>query len=788
MKLLEARKIWDNAPHNAFTDLIRFKDRWYCAFREGRTHVSDDGKLRVIRSGDGREWSSVAIMEWDYGDVRDAKLSITANGELMLNGAVRFLKPVEGNKFQSVTWLSADGERWSEPFSCPTGLDTWRWSVTWHKGTAYSFGYSGKDKQGCLYRSKDGKTWEVVKDNVYPDAETYGNETSLVFLEDDTAYCLLRRDKGCRSGMLGVSHPPHTEWKWSDLGTQIGGPKMIPFGKNRFLAAVRLADGGTRTSLCWIDPQSPKLTEALKLPSGGDTSYAGLVLNEGLLWVSYYSSHEGKTAIYLAKVEITSHQGGIMDDRVLEIGNRLEPFWDTALIGQLDGARLTLHAPRPEEVLLRFEKPWEGRFSGYCTVLQDGARYRLYYRGWPGGPHANACTCLAESDDGIHFQRPMLGLCELAGCTDNNAILAGAAGTANFAPFIDTNPDCHPDCRYKAIARAGADDTDGMFAYASPDGVHWRKLAEEPVLTDPPFDSHNVAFWSQRAGCYECYVRHWMPPYAEPGNPIRGIRGIARRTSPDFLHWSDRTAMEYGDAPSEELYTNATQPYFRAPHLYLALPKRYVPGVCPLSEQEVSNLQVSPNMLSAVSEAVFMTSRAPHRYDRTFMEAMIRPGLDRRNWIARTNLPAWGVVPTGEAEMSMYVTEHYTQPTYGLRRYSLRTDGFASLQAGYAGGEAITRTLRFAGSALTLNVSTSAAGSVRVEVQDADGQPLPGRSLADADILRGDAIERVVSWGGSSDLSEWAGRPVRLHFELKDADLYSFQFTTAETQRQQQRA
>lgn len=304
MRTLEVRKIWDKALHNAFTDLIRFNNRWYCAFREGQSHVSDDGKLRVIRSQNGEEWTSVALMEWDGGDVRDAKLSVSSEDQLMLSGAVRFLKPIDGNKHQSVTWLSRDGEHWSDPFSCPTGLGTWRWSATWHKGTAFSFGYSGKDKQGCLYRSKDGKTWEVVKDDVYPDAETYGNETSLVFLEDDTAYCLLRRDKGSCSGMLGVSHPPYTEWKWGDLGTRIGGPKMIPFGKDRFLAAVRLYDGGQRTSLCWIDAREGKLTEALKLPSGGDTSYAGLVLHDEVLWVSYYSSHQGKTAIYLAKVKV----------------------------------------------------------------------------------------------------------------------------------------------------------------------------------------------------------------------------------------------------------------------------------------------------------------------------------------------------------------------------------------------------------------------------------------------------------------------------------------------------
>lgn len=302
--LVEVRKIWDQAPHNAFTDLIRFHNQWYCAFREGRSHVCDEGTLRVIRSDDGEEWTSVASMKWADGDVRDAKLSITANDQLMLNGAVRFLKPVHGNAHQSVTWLSPDGENWSKPFTCPSGLGTWRWSVTWHQGTAYSFGYSGKDKGGCLYGSTDGKVWSVVKDKVYPGVEPYGNETSLVFLPDDTAYCLLRRDKGTKDAVLGVSHPPYTEWEWDDLGIRVGGPKMIACEGGRFLAAVRLYSGGTRTSLCWIDAEAGRFTEALKLPSGGDTSYAGLVVHEGLLWVSYYSSHEGRSTIYLAKVRL----------------------------------------------------------------------------------------------------------------------------------------------------------------------------------------------------------------------------------------------------------------------------------------------------------------------------------------------------------------------------------------------------------------------------------------------------------------------------------------------------
>ena len=304
MELVEVRRIWDKAPHNAFTDLKRFGGEFYCAFREGESHVSDDGKLRVIRSEDGRNWASVGLIQWDGGDVRDAKLSVSPDEELMLSGAVRFLEPKDGNVRQSCTWLSSDGESWSEPHACPSGLGTWRWSVTWHEGVAYSFGYSGKDEGGCLYRSTDGRRWEVVQDDVYPDVESYGNETSILFLEDDTAYCLLRRDKGSCTGMLGEARPPYTDWEWQDLGVRVGGPKMIRFDDDRFIAAVRLYDDDVRTSLCWIARESAELTEVLPLPSGGDTSYAGMVWHEGLLWVSYYSSHEEKTSIYLARVNV----------------------------------------------------------------------------------------------------------------------------------------------------------------------------------------------------------------------------------------------------------------------------------------------------------------------------------------------------------------------------------------------------------------------------------------------------------------------------------------------------
>lgn len=303
MTLVAARKIWDKAPHNAFTDLVRFQDRWFCVFREGTGHVSADGALRVITSANAEQWESVALITSANSDLRDAKITVTPEGQLMLCGT-EALHDKSKYTHQSLAWFSKDGRTWSGKIEIGTP-DFWLWRVTWHKSKAYGIGYGTRNDQTVrLYSSKDGRQFDTLVERLFEGG--YPNETSLVF-NGDAAYGLLRRDGNPNTGLFGVSHSPYTKWEWKDLGTRIGGPQMLRLSDGRFVAAVRLYDGGARTSLCWIDPQTGKLTEALKLPSGGDTSYAGLVLHEGLLWVSYYSSHEGKTAIYLAKVKIENN-------------------------------------------------------------------------------------------------------------------------------------------------------------------------------------------------------------------------------------------------------------------------------------------------------------------------------------------------------------------------------------------------------------------------------------------------------------------------------------------------
>ncbi|MDA2926389.1 hypothetical protein MYX78_04000 [Acidobacteria bacterium AH-259-G07] len=250
------------------------------------------------------------------------------------------------------------------------------------------------------------------------------------------------------------------------------------------------------------------------------------------------------------------------------------------------------------------------------------------------------------------------------------------------------------------------------------------------------------------------------------------MRTIKHATSRDFRNWTSGQWADFGDAPLEHLYTNATTPYFRAPHIYLAFPRRFQPWKTLYED--------SPS--PGASDGMFMSSRDGIHWVRPFLEAFIRPGRDPRNWVHRANTPVWGLVRTAAHEISLYVSRNYTFPTVHLERLVLRTDGFVSVHAGYKGGKLLTKPLVFQGGNLVLNYATAAAGSISIEIQDEKGNPLPGFSLEDSPVVWGDEIEGVVKWQrpasqtDPSPLRRLAGKPIRLRFVMKDADLYAIQF------------
>jgi hypothetical protein len=272
----------------------------------------------------------------------------------------------------------------------------------------------------------------------------------------------------------------------------------------------------------------------------------------------------------------------------------------------------------------------------------------------------------------------------------------------------------------------------------------------EPVITEGAFDSQNLAFWDSERGHYADYHRNFRD----------GVRDIMTAHSTDFLHWSKPEYLTFPGTPKEHLYTNAVMPYERAPHILLGFPTRYLP-------QENSRV-----------EPTFMASRDGRTFYR-WTDAWIPEDApeDRRG--NRSNYMTWGLVqlPGNEREYSVYATEaYYTGPDSRVRRFSLRLDGFVSLHADEETGELTTPLIQFAGESLSINFATAAVGSVQVEIQDEEGQPLDGLSFADCQALRGDEIEHQVRWREGASLGEHAGLPVRLRFRLTNADVYSFRF------------
>ena len=437
----------------------------------------------------------------------------------------------------------------------------------------------------------------------------------------------------------------------------------------------------------------------------------------------------------------------------------------------MQSTRRVLHRPQAREIAIELNRPWEGEYLYDPSVLKDGNRYRMWYRG--GGPERPHLWGYAESTDGIYWDKPELGLIDYRGSTRNNLVwpLPGVS-CSTLAVFIDKNPAAKPEERYKSIATgkdlSATNDRPVIYGLVSPDGLRWRLIREKHLLRppagDPALDSHNLCLWDDARQQYAIYARGWhrrgaRPPKAEmikkeldqitvrtPSGEIvtvPRIRDIRRFTSPDFIDWPE---LYRDPSPNQADCSKVT-----------------VPGTTQIYG------------CGGLSDILFMFSRDGLHF-RRFREAFIRPGLDGLNWHGRAIEVGPSLVPTGEGEMSLYYVEHYGTPSVRIRRGALRTDGFVSLQSDYEGGTVTTRPFSFSGSRLRMNYSTSAAGSIRVEVQDVSGKVLPGFALEDCPIIFGDELERIVAWKSGPDLTRLAGQGVRLKFEIKDGDLFSMRF------------
>ena len=487
----------------------------------------------------------------------------------------------------------------------------------------------------------------------------------------------------------------------------------------------------------------------------------------------------------------------------IELGNRRELFIDDHLIAEMKQTQLLVHQPVREEIVADCDAPWEGNGCGYYSVLFDAkdSIYRMYYHAWqiPTGvkgeePNFPLTIAYRQSRDGITWERPNLGLCEFRGSKDNNIILdkmGDGSQCHDFSPFIDENPNAKPEARYKATGASMQTDK-GVWAYQSPDGIHWTPMASAPVFTKGAFDSQNISFWSAKEQQYVLYYRI----FSQPG--FTGTRLVNRAVSKDFIHWTDEGTVSFpeGEGPQAlaQYYVNQIKPYERAPHLYIGFPARYVDHELTHSTKQLpewelreKRITVTPRYGTAFTDSVFVTSR-DGKYFRQSNDVFLPPGLrTKHNWSYGDNYIARHVVETASTkddsprELSLYATESYfTGRNSRLRRYSLRIDGFSSIHAKLQPGEFTTKPITFTGKELSLNVATSAAGMVQIAIHSTDGTPIPGYTKEDCDLIFGDSLDYRVSWKGNPSVAALIGKPVVLKVSMREADLYSMVFEPGE--------
>jgi len=443
----------------------------------------------------------------------------------------------------------------------------------------------------------------------------------------------------------------------------------------------------------------------------------------------------------------------------IDLSGRRELLVDHHLVERIEGGmQLHLHRPEPREVVLVTGEPWEGNTCAYYTIFEDERDgeplFRMYYRGshWLVAEKKAAhpeVACYAESRDGIHWVKPKLGLYEFNGSKANNIIWDGV-GTHNFTVFKDGNPQCDPDARYKAIGRGRSlrpgdkSSKHGLFIFKSPDGIHWKLYGDEPVITKGAFDSQNLAFWDSHEGRYREYHRYFNS---------KRKRDIMTCVSDDFVNWSEPVPIKYGDSPDEHLYTNAIQPYDRAPHILIGFPTRFQP----------QGSRVAPLLMTGRDRLNFK------RWEKPVVPESAPKDRDGN----RSNYMTWGILrlPSSPGEVSVYATEaYYEGPNSRVRRFVYRNDGFVSMRADEEGGVLTTKLLRLQSVqgmiSLSVNAKVRKNGWLRIGLLDEAGTPLSGGGLP---IL----VEPEDSEGMTRMAWEGTARTVRLRIEMGNADLYS---------------
>lgn len=479
-----------------------------------------------------------------------------------------------------------------------------------------------------------------------------------------------------------------------------------------------------------------------------------------------------------------------MTERIIDVGTEKQVFLDGFLIDSKHKVSLRIHNPyRDGKVLVEPDRPWEEKIGSYSSVLMEDGKIRIWYDCRRGD---EIRVAYAESEDGIHFRKPDLGLYEVDGSSANNIVLPGPriAGSA-----VWKDPKAPPEHRYKTQTKVYP--SGELEMHSSPDGIHWNLYAT-PKIGDK--DTQSIVFWEPNQGRYLLFTRKWVEMEGkpeevgqQPGNAYR-YRKVRRLESDNLQEWENERivmapderdwAMHKREAtqPPVDFYGGGVFPYEEAGRAYLMFVQSFWHWVN--WEKEglgPSTIDVQLGASRDAREFTRIGNRRPFmglgpegRFDSRFVWAMPNPiRMGDEIWIYyvgsnREHGPSGEVDPTAGRELS------------GIGRAVLRLDGFASVAGDYEGGWFTTPPLRFEGDRLELNVDAAGGGSVEVELLDVAGNPIEGFTLEEAMPITCNSVRLPVEWRGNGKLNLLAGEPVRVRFHLTNADLYAFQFLHGE--------
>jgi hypothetical protein len=486
-----------------------------------------------------------------------------------------------------------------------------------------------------------------------------------------------------------------------------------------------------------------------------------------------------------------------VSDWPVKLDSKRQLFLDDYLIAAKDGLQRVLHQPEkhPSNPIMIGETDWEGgpRWGPVLAyVLRDeqSGRFRLWYRSRvkyeANGRTYSDPNLYAESADGLHWERPNLGLYDWKGSTDNNIILpAGDLRGLIHEPHDKTAP-------WKAIwehnnpARSPDGITqEGYHLYTSQDGMRWQHAALSiphkkrgwAGIPLPRLGDTGHVRWDTALNTYVCDAKGVIP--SPDGNKVAtaGMPGgdanhrfRMQTESDDLLHWSRPRMVAFPDQRDLAAGTIG---------FYGLLGTNY-------ESMWIGYLRAHRMDPWKRCDIQLMTSRDGRTWSRACDRAVFLPLGPEGSWEPDYSEINHAGPLLIEDELwffyrgSILERHRRTGPDLqkGLGLAKLRRDGFASLTAGAASGSVTTRPLTFTGERLHVNAAPHAGGEVRAEVLTHDGQPIPGFSAAECLPVTTDSTAAPLRWqaGDIGQARAAAGQsgPLRLRFHLTAADLYAF--------------